>query len=105
MAKIQMPVAQTSNEEAKFITVDYDIVGSKTVSHHYCTVFPFNTSTKSVTLIKEYAQVSFFLCAYKNYVVYKFCTHMSDICTCRSSHSHSHIFRETPKCPFTYLET
>ncbi|MCO5564640.1 hypothetical protein L7F22_018306 [Adiantum nelumboides] len=39
-----------------YVTVEYDIVGSKTVFFHFCTVFPFNTSLKTVTLIKEYAQ-------------------------------------------------
>lgn len=36
--------------------MEYDIVGAKTLSFHFCAVFPFDTRTGSVTLIREYAQ-------------------------------------------------
>ncbi|XP_024537440.1 uncharacterized protein LOC112350151 [Selaginella moellendorffii] len=38
--------------------VEYDIVGSRTVSFHFCAVMPFDSKSKLVTLIKEYAQGS-----------------------------------------------
>eukprot|EP00250_Pteridium_aquilinum_P017227 c23515_g1_i1 orf=355-1083(-) len=55
---VEFPITEANKAETgvRCTTVDYDIVGSKTVSFHYCTVFPFNSSTKMVTLIKEYAQ-------------------------------------------------
>ncbi|KAH7432992.1 hypothetical protein KP509_07G049600 [Ceratopteris richardii] len=56
---IKLPRRRDGKAEAEsdvHMTVDYDIVGSRTVSFHYCTVFPFNTTMKTVTLIKEYAQ-------------------------------------------------
>ncbi|KAI5083227.1 hypothetical protein GOP47_0002970 [Adiantum capillus-veneris] len=57
VVKLPRIEAEKGKEAADgYTTVDYDIVGSKTVSFHFCTVFPFNTSLKTVTLIKEYAQ-------------------------------------------------
>lgn len=47
-------VADPSKCERKI--VEYDIVGAKTRSFHFCAVFPYDTLTKSVTIIKEYAQ-------------------------------------------------
>ncbi|KAH9316147.1 hypothetical protein KI387_024774, partial [Taxus chinensis] len=46
----------TESSDCKGKIVQYDIVGSKTVSFHFCAVFPFDTLMRSVTLIKEYAQ-------------------------------------------------
>lgn len=47
-------VADPSKCERKI--VEYDIVGAKTRSFHFCAVLPYDTLTKSVTIIKEYAQ-------------------------------------------------
>eukprot|EP01018_Ginkgo_biloba_P029165 Gb_39617 [translate_table: standard] len=46
--------AESTRSEAKI--VEYDIVGVKTSSFHFCAVFPYDSLTKSVTLIREYAQ-------------------------------------------------
>lgn len=53
---VEFPRKKTEETNAESRTVQYDIVGSKTVSFHYCVVFPFISCTKSVTLIREYAQ-------------------------------------------------
>lgn len=47
-------VADPSKYERKI--VEYDIVGAKTPSFHFCAVLPYDTLTRSVTIIKEYAQ-------------------------------------------------
>ncbi|KAI8902095.1 hypothetical protein BC833DRAFT_575084 [Globomyces pollinis-pini] len=35
---------------------DWDVVGSITPGPHFCVVFPYNTQTKTVRILKEYAQ-------------------------------------------------
>jgi hypothetical protein len=37
--------------------VEYDVVESKSKNCHFCCVFPFHSSDKTVTLLKEYSQV------------------------------------------------
>eukprot|EP01018_Ginkgo_biloba_P029162 Gb_23713 [translate_table: standard] len=49
--------AESTRSEAKI--VEYDIVGAKTNSFHFCAVFPYDSLRKSVTLIREYAQESY----------------------------------------------
>jgi hypothetical protein len=36
--------------------IDWDIVGQEGRGPHFCTVFPYNTKTKTVCILYEYAQ-------------------------------------------------